>query len=370
LKSGLALGLSQSRATALLGIGRGSKQRPLVIGYHRVVEDFDASSRTAIPSMLISAGMLEKHLDWLARHYRLVSLPELGTCLEQGSPTAGMAAITFDDGYRDVYEHAFPILKRKGIPAAIFVVTNLVGTSRAMIHDRLYDLLQQALSVSTNPAEMLAGLHRECGLRAPDALSLERAGRNTFAATRLFLDVLPQLDIRSVIAALESRLGAEQHDGGLPLTWDMVHEMRLAGVTFGSHSSTHALLTHEDQDRKESEISGSRRILEERLGTRVDHFAYPDGRFDSATVSTVAAAGYRFAYTICAHRDPKSPLLTLSRRILWERACVDARGAFSGAVLDCLLSGVFDVMAPCPMGHGPGIEGRPLLRAAWSGATS
>ena len=44
-------------------------------------------------------------------------------------------------------------------------------------------------------------------------------------------------------------------------------------------------------------------------------------------------AGYRFGYTVCGHRDPKFPLLTLSRRVLWERACVDARGGFSGAVL-------------------------------------
>jgi peptidoglycan/xylan/chitin deacetylase (PgdA/CDA1 family) len=320
--------------------------------------------------MLISARMLEKQLDWLGRHYRLVSLEDMAKRLEEGSPTAGTAAVTFDDGYGDVYENAFPILKRKEIPATIFVVTGMIGTSRSMNHDRLYALLGRALSGVAAPVDVLAGLHRDCRLSMPEPRALARAGRTTFTALRLFLDTLPQPAILAVIARLESRFGACGTDGGLALTWEMIDAMRSAGVTIGSHSETHALLTHESQKRKHDEISGSRRTLEARLKTHVDHFAYPDGRFDSSTLIATARAGYRFGYTVCGHRDPKFPLLTLTRRVLWERACVDARGAFSGAVLACLVGGVFDVLSPCRLTHGPGIDGRPHLRAAWSGTAS
>jgi len=173
-----------------------------------------------------------------------------------------------------------------------------------------------------------------------------------------------------VIAKLESRFGRCAPDGHRTLTWEMIDEMRSAGVTFGSHSRTHALLTHESPKRMRDEILGSRQTLEARLKTRVDHFAYPDGRFDSSTLIATAGAGYRFGYTVCGHRDPKFPLLTLPRRILWERACVDARGAFSGAVLACLIGGVFDVLSPCRLTHGPRTDGSPHLRAAWSGTAS
>jgi len=366
VKLGVALGLSKSGAVGLLGSGRRSRETPLIVGYHRVVQDFDRSARTSIPSMLISARMLEQQLDWLGAHYRLVSLEDMTKRLEEGGPTAGTAAVTFDDGYRDVYENGFPILKRKGIPATIFVVTGMVGTSRSMNHDRLYALLGRALSDVADPVDVITGLYQECRLPMPEPRALARAGRTTFAALRLFLETLPQPAILAVIAGLESRFGAQGTDGGLALTWEMIDAMRSAGVTIGSHSESHALLTHESRKRMRDEISGSRQTLEARLKTHVEHFAYPDGRFDSRTLIATAGAGYRFAYTACGHRDPKFPLLTLSRRILWERACVDARGAFSGAVLACLVGGVFDALSPCRQAHGAGIDDRPHLRAAWS----
>jgi peptidoglycan/xylan/chitin deacetylase (PgdA/CDA1 family) len=370
LKWGLALGLSKSRTLGLLGSARRSREAPLIVGYHRVVQDYGRSARVSIPSMLISARMLEKQLDWLGGHYRLVALEEMATRLEEGRSTSGMATITFDDGYRDVYENAFSILERKGIPATIFAVAGTIGTSRSMNHDRLYALLSRALSRVPDPAEVLAGLYRDCRLPMPEPRVLARAGRTTFTALRLFLETLPQPAILAVIARLESHFGAREAADGLALTWDMIDEMGSAGVSIGSHSMTHALLTHESKDRKHDEISGSRQMLEARLKRPVEHFAYPDGRFDSSTVIATAAAGYRFAYTACGHRDPAFPLLTLPRRILWEHAAIDARGGFSASVLDCLVSGVFDTLSPCLQMHGPGIDDQPHLRAAWSGTTS
>jgi len=365
LKSALALGLSKSGVAGRLGSGRNDGDAPLIVGYHRVVQDFDRSARSAIPSMLISARMLEQQLDWLGGHYRLVSLQEMGQRLREGR-TAGTAAVTFDDGYGDVYENAFPILARKGIPATIFVVSEMIGTPRSLSHDRLYALLGRALPDTTDPAGMLGGLHRACGRRVPDPRVLARAARTTFTALRLFLDTLPQPAILAVIATLESRFGVPGGDGDRALTWEMIDAMAPAGVSIGSHGRTHALLTHVSQERKHDEISGSRRMLEARLGTPVEHLAYPDGRFDSGTLVATAAAGYRFAYTACAHRDPAFPHLTLPRRILWERAAVDGRGAFSAPVFDCLIGGVFDRLSPCRQTHGPGIDDRPQLRAEWS----
>src|SRR5688572_22664163 len=60
--------------------------RPLVLGYHRVVEDFTAASRTDMPSMLIGAAMFERHLDLIGRHFRFVSLDEIGEAARAGLP--------------------------------------------------------------------------------------------------------------------------------------------------------------------------------------------------------------------------------------------------------------------------------------------
>jgi hypothetical protein len=162
LKAGLARGLSATGVTRAYSELSGAAGRPLVIGYHRVVENFDASARESIPAMLISSRMLEAHLDWIGRRYRFVSLDELATILETGiTPKKPVAAVTFDDGYRDIYHHALPLLRRKGIPAGVFLVTELTGTSRIPLHDRLYLLLHRAEQLpSLGPAEVVRMLRR------------------------------------------------------------------------------------------------------------------------------------------------------------------------------------------------------------------
>ena len=60
----------------------GGCELPFIVCYHRVVENFEKSARHAIPSMLISTAMLERHIDWLAKRYSIVSLDEIGAHLE------------------------------------------------------------------------------------------------------------------------------------------------------------------------------------------------------------------------------------------------------------------------------------------------
>src|SRR5579883_2750261 len=120
-----------------------SPSMPFIVCYHRVVENFVRSAATSIPSMLISVKMLERHIDWLAKRFAIVSLDDIGRHLQTpGSFRRPLAAITFDDGYGDVYEHAMPLLQRKGVPAAVFVVSDLVGTGKPQVFDRLYILLR------------------------------------------------------------------------------------------------------------------------------------------------------------------------------------------------------------------------------------
>jgi len=117
VKSALASTIAFAHQRGLAAALARGPERPLVVCYHRVVDDFEAAARTEMRSMLTSRGMFERHLDCIGRHFRFVSLDEIGERLLSGVPfTERVAAVTFDDGYHDVYEHAYPVLKRKGIP--------------------------------------------------------------------------------------------------------------------------------------------------------------------------------------------------------------------------------------------------------------
>ncbi len=358
VKTGGAAALAWSRLGRLVGSWRGLKHMPLVVGYHRVVKDFDRSNSLSIPPMLTSARTFEQHLDWIGLRYRFVSLDELATRLGNGDTTGKpVAAITFDDGYRDVYENAFPILKRKGIPSAVFAVTDLIGTDRLQVHDelhlRLSAMLMQPCAIRE---DRWRGLVATLGLTDQQSKQLTRQlidANETFQATRALLETVNQGAIERFLVALRGRVSLQEDEleDFRMLDWDMLAEMVAAGVTVGSHTRSHALLANETPEVLREEVEGSRRELEQRLGVPIRHFAYPDGRFNASAIQAVADAGYRTAYTICAHRDQAHPLLTISRKMLWEKACMNGLGRFSPAILNCQVNGIFDPADKCRTQH-------------------
>jgi len=327
---------------------------PVVFGYHKVVPNFPSAAEGVIPPMLISSRMFEQHLDWIGQRYSFISLDDIGSTLEQGKTfQRPVAAVTFDDGYRDIYHNALPILKRKGIPAAVFVVTGSVGTSHVLAHDKLYSLLLRVFSQSRNPSRTLSELLRPLTSVPPRILQGSGMITNPFEMTRILLVKLSLSDVCRVVDALESRLGSphEMMDGFKTLTWPMLAEMNSSGFTIGSHTRSHILLTNEHQSTIQQELEQSRLDLSTHLGIPINHFSYPDGRFTSDSIRAVAAAGYRYAYTTCKHHESSQPQYTIPRTILWENSCVDNRGSFSQAVMSCHLSGFFDLFSGCDQDH-------------------
>lgn len=299
------------------------REAPYIVGYHRVVERLNVHEDIALPAMEISTGMLEKHLDWLGTHFEIASVNDFATKMKRRARSKPLAAVTFDDGYRDAFQNAYPLLKRKGIPAAFFVVTDLVGTNTISVHDRLYAVLSNV------------------------------AVKDPFAATQDLLRTRRYDDVLRLIEALDPQAEiAQRSDDALkPLTWEMLAEMRDAGMTIGSHSKTHAFLINESRERIQDEVSSSRAALQQKLGIEAECFAYPGGCFNATVVEAVHQAGYQLAFTDCRHRDERFPLLTMRRRGLWERSCLDRFGQFSPAIMSSHSAAVFDRLSNCQKGH-------------------
>lgn len=326
--------------------------RPLVLGYHRVVEDFDTAVRGDMASMLISTAMFERHIDFLARHFSFVSLDEVGEAVRSSRPfPTPVAAITFDDGYADVFEHAVPILKRKGVPAAVFIVTDLVGKSSWQIHDKLFHLVEKGFSQWDNPRRQLHGVLTDLGLPAERILCDRSAVRSPLLAVSALLPNLAIADVRRVMAYLECNVGNGFVNVPRTMTWPMIHAMHADGFTIGSHTRSHVSLPMETPAVACSELSGSKLALEEALGAPIDHFAYPGGQFNASVVDAIAACGYRYAYTACPHHDARRPELTIERLLLWEGSSIDADGQFSEAILGCQAHDLWPPSKLCDRAH-------------------
>lgn len=326
IKSAISAAVHRVGADRLVARWRDG-ERPLIVGYHRVVNDVSNREEVGegtIPAMLVSTRTLERQLDWIARRYEFATLDEAAEQAirptNRGKP---LATVTFDDGYEDVYRNAFPLLQRKGIPFAVFVVTALVGTRAYQLHDRLYRLMQ--LRGETDP----------------------------LAATRALLTTRSRRQLLRQAAEME-RVTPIPEDAPPPLramTWEMIKTLFDAGVTIGSHTHTHAYLTNEPRHTLPAELKASRAALEAHLGAPVRHFAYPNGDFDSTVARAVDEAGYAYAYTACRCSGTAPPRLSIARRLLWERSGAGATGGFFEPAFACETAGVFDFASGCRRDH-------------------
>jgi len=114
-----------SRLTAIL-----LKNAAVIVAFHRVQDT------TVADGLTIDVAMFERYCRFFMRHFRVVSLQDLVPRLERGLGLNRELAITFDDGYRDNFENAVPVLEELSLPATFFVVTQWIGTDYVPWWDR------------------------------------------------------------------------------------------------------------------------------------------------------------------------------------------------------------------------------------------
>jgi peptidoglycan/xylan/chitin deacetylase (PgdA/CDA1 family) len=169
--------------------------------------------------------------------------------------------ITFDDGYRSVFEIARPILRRYRIPAAVFVCSDPVRRQRLF----WFDAVMRALG--------------------PDAVARLRA--------------LPNEGWRAVAAAHDTAAAAAPDLA--PMTETQVRQLADEGVAIGAHTATHAPLAAAPADVQREELASCRDALESWTGQRVDAVAFPFGApgadYTSETVTIAGALGFTAGFT-------------------------------------------------------------------------
>lgn len=320
-------------------------RRISIVSYHRVVEDFTGELQRSIPGLLISRETFRRHLE--EAHAAGFEFASMGDAVDvmAGRRTAkkDLFVVTFDDGYRDVYRHAFPILREMGIPAIDYLPTDFIGTERRFNHDRLFHLIRVAQERHFRPVYET--------LPAAAAVLLEpifNARQTASAALDDFIGVYPSRVLTEVIDALEAQLGQGEPllpEQGDLMSWDEVREMSRAGIDFGAHTLGHTVLTLEDPESAEREILESKRRLEQELGKPVVDFAYCNGWYSDEVVGLLARNGFRSAVTTedLLNRIGGDPF-TLKRKVLWENFSTGVGGDYSSTLTACQIDDVFGLL--------------------------
>jgi peptidoglycan/xylan/chitin deacetylase (PgdA/CDA1 family) len=257
----------------------------LIITYHRFSER-EGGAR-------ISARAFAAQAQYLAAHYTLVPLSQLADCLRRREIPPGLAAITIDDGYRDAYEIAFPILRRHCAPATVFVVTEFVNGTTWLWTDK-----PRYLTALAAPQAFEVGIgDHKLRLELNGAASRAVAAGLINAALKPLSEEARDALVERLAFDLGVKLPERPPAEYGAINWRQAREMADAGVEIGSHTLTHPILTGLGDARLREEVAQSRDRIQNAIGRKVGTFCYPNGDYDLRTQREVDSAGYQLAVT-------------------------------------------------------------------------
>lgn len=262
------------------------RKQPKVLIYHACEKD--ESDFLKGLKCNCSPAQFASHLDFLSRYYRFISLTEL----ENGVTANRAVALTFDDGYRSVYENAFPMLRERAIPATTFLVTDAVGNRNHVWINKLNWLLRNHESIARPIATK--------ALQMPLGAAVE----SIIHKARVHYDVDT---LQQVFAKIRRHPGVgENAYPGAPrlyLNWDEVQEMSAHGFSFGNHTASHPNLARLDESRQRDEIARGHQALIEHLG-ECRTFAYPFGDHDDVSRRLASELGHTMILKVGGTNNP------------------------------------------------------------------
>lgn len=282
-----------------------SGKRLIILNYHRA-----------------SGGDLRRHLLYLRRHYRMLPLEEALEELyaannkrKQRPDRRTSLVLTFDDGYRDSYTHALPLLRELQIPGTIFLIPAYIDGDRCfwwleggclVQHAQVQEVTLEGRTYRLDQQEERKALVQSIYFRALHAKSV--AERETFLK-----EAREALAVPSAV-----NLGGEK-----VLTWKEVREMEESGwVSFGAHTMHHPVLAYlVNPAEVQREVCECRSVIEQQVGRSIRTFAYPLGRpehIGEVAPEVVREAGYAWAVTTSSGiNTPQTDPLRLMR-ISWD----------------------------------------------------
>ncbi len=297
--------------------------------FHRVTDTFFDIS------LLVKQKTFEECMKYIAQSYPVISMDFLIQNLDKWKNIPDDSfVITFDDGWIDFHDVAYPILSKLKIPTTIYLTTGFVSLECSYWQERLNNLL---IHVLTNRNIFLKTVSiisiPKIDFKLRDLISKSEDTQIIFK----FIDYLKKFThdkILKTISDLEESLkehsimiSEDEHRSFA--NWDEINSMKDSKISFGSHTVSHMILTNEQSDVVKDEINKSKEIIEKETGRNVLHFSYPNGNYNDG-IKRIVSESYKSACTTNSGFVSKdSDIYGLNRIGINEEMITDWRGNFS-----------------------------------------
>lgn len=300
-------------------------RKAVVLMYHRVLNDDECHTSFSMNGIVVTTKTFTKQMNYLAKNFHIVAPEDFLNHMQNKVPFASKTClVTFDDGWKDNFKNALPVLKEKKIPALVFLTTGFIGTGYHFWQTRLIRSLYSLRAyVAQNPDQQPKKLP---AMKIDEISKIVHCSDQEFREkVQSFVASQKKEDISLIeerIALLNKDIQSKDEEGvGYEefLDWQEVKEMKKDGIWFGSHGISHRILPTLEVEELEKEISKSKEAIENKLGKDTWAFSYPNGDFSKVAVDAVRKSGYKLAFTtesgpVASRDDP----YRIKRRNIFE----------------------------------------------------
>lgn len=297
-----------------------NKTRIYILMYHRIINGEKSKISYCLKSLFVTKRDFESQVKYFSKKYSIISLDNILSYLKgKIKLPARSFVITIDDGYRDNYLNAYPILKKYNLPATIFLVTDYIGKNKVFWWDKIVFILKNnnlsqlcaKLDWYLYPKEILKKIHQliQATGKRKDNLVERIVGNLTelkqFHREQIVKDLMKKSNISLDLVQKLNPI----------LTWTEIKKMKSDLITFGSHTKSHPLLTQLGDNQLKEEIYNSKLEIEKKLNKKILFFAYPYGESNKTIKKMVKRAGYLAAFSTGNKRKEDS--FNIKRIMVW-----------------------------------------------------
>lgn len=277
-------------------IRRKANNQYLVLSYHRIIPK-EYPCETVEEGMYVTPDNFEQQMIILKNNFELVHFSDILNKSNHDNEIP-KCIVTFDDGWKDVYQYAYPILKYHRIPATIFVPTDYIGTYKKLWTDILINILIKSENA-------ISTIKKEGKIN----IQIEKLSKNKRKRVREIENIIEELktrkesELQNLVNILNNNIVDDNYkmtDTREFLNWDEIKEMGQSGlITIGSHTAEHRILTNESEKDIWEELINSRDTLIENdlIKDNFIPFCYPNGNYNENISQLVKSAGYSLAVT-------------------------------------------------------------------------
>jgi peptidoglycan/xylan/chitin deacetylase (PgdA/CDA1 family) len=257
-----------------------------VLMYHRITKQGDEFAGT-------DAAMFRSQMQWLKSNCRPIAPHEITEAVREPAYRKPPVLVTFDDGYRDFHDVAYPFLDDLRIPALVFLATDSIDSGHMIWTDQLEWAVRR-----TTRADLPLPWARE----APLPLDTGEARTTVARICKDFLKQIPQAQRLALLNEIYASLGSDSSLAKFDrqmLNWAEVRATAEFAV-YGAHTHNHSVLSKLSDDEADAEIRLCRDRIRDETGIAPRYFAYPNGRardFTETTKALLRKHGFEYGFS-------------------------------------------------------------------------